>query len=121
MADKSFEQLWKHFVPRDGAPRNPAGEVLRAVARIGHEISINEGANWEEDHDVAAALIGTRLAEQPLLDSPTLKALEKDVASIRALGASRSAGSEDAREAMGRVRVAVIDWCNRRLALPSDS
>lgn len=118
MADKSFEALWKHFVPRDGPPRNAAGEVLRAVARIGHEISINEGATWDEEHDAAAALIGKHLAGQPLLEAGRLAAVEQDLAQVRRLADAKQAGSAGAREAMGRVRAAVVEWCNRRLAQP---
>jgi hypothetical protein len=51
MNPKSFEALWKHYVPRDGAPRNAQGEVLRAIARVSHELSINECANWDDQFD----------------------------------------------------------------------
>lgn len=119
MADKSFEALWKHFVPRDGPPRNAAGEVLRAVARIGHELSVNEGASWDADHDAAAEVIGRNLAAEPLLETQALSAVQRDLASIRELGATQRANTDGAREAHARVRAAVIDWCNRRLSRPS--
>lgn len=120
MADKSFEALWKHFVPRDGPPRNAAGEALRAVARIGHEINVNEGASWEPDHDAAAELIGRNLAAEPLLEAAELEALRRDVKAIRDAGAAQKAGSEGAKQAYGRVRGAVVTWCNRRLTRPSE-
>lgn len=118
MAGKSFEALWKHFVPRDGPPRNIQGEVLRAVAKVSHEVSINACANWDDQFDERLSVIGNHLEESKLLDAASFRSLTEDLNAIRAYAAAPAPGQEP-RDALGRVRETIVAWCNQRLAAQS--
>ena len=114
MQNKSFEALWKHYVPRDGAPRNVQGEVLRAIARISHEVRINECANWSADFDDACELIRSRLSESGF-DAAAMAATAQQLERVRSLARSAPA-HEDLGSALTRIRESVVAWCNQKLA-----
>ena len=117
MAGKTYEGLWKHFVPRDGPPRTAPGEVLRAVARISHEVSINEGAGWDEDHDALVAVLKTHLVDGAGIDAEASAATARDLAVVSAFGASKGGPNGAAVEAVARLKACVVAWCNQRLSV----
>jgi hypothetical protein len=102
MSPKSYEALWKLYVPRDGTPQTVQGQLLRAYARIGHEVSINTFASWDARHESDLDLIARHLVAAD------------DVARIRDLAATK-ASHADAGEILARLRALVVAWCNQKL------
>jgi hypothetical protein len=115
LANKSYEALWKHFVPRDGPPGSVYGEVLRAYARVGHAVNVNQLESWGPELDQSLDLIRSKMTATGDMDPATLILLEADLAAIRNAGA-RKALSDDVSEATGRVKRWIVDWCNRKVA-----
>lgn len=115
MATRSFDAPWKLLIPRDGPPRNAQGEVLRAIARIGHEVSINACASWDSRHDDLISLIEKHVIESGDLDPAERQTAAGDLAFIRAHAAATQVQRSDPTEPLARLRDCVVLWCNRRL------
>lgn len=118
MTTRSFEALWKHFIPRDGPPRASQGHVLRAFARVSHELSINGGVNWDAEFESLLDVIKKSLGDWPLLDPADYQALGDDLDTIRRDATSGSAQGPAVVTAIARVRERVVEWCNVTLTLP---
>jgi hypothetical protein len=116
---KSFEALWKLYVPRDGAPRTAQGETLRAIARVSHEVSINECANWDADYETLIDLIPRHLERGWQPATAVIERLRADAALVKSHASSRSAVTPEVGVAISRIREVVVDWCNARLADPA--
>src|SRR5438105_7569364 len=100
MASKSFEALWKHFVPRDGPPRTVHGEALRAIARISHEVNINGCANWSSELDASIATLQEQLGKPGQVSPDLLDGLVKDLHAIQVAGKLRREPSPDVSAAI---------------------
>jgi hypothetical protein len=115
LAAKTYEALWKHFVPRDGPAPSVYGEVLRAYARISHEVNVNQMANWGTDHNQSLDFIRTKISDSGELDAPALQALSADLDAVRSAAALKST-STDLKPVTSRVKQVIVDWCNRKVA-----
>ena len=114
MQPKSFEMLWKHYVPRDGAPRNVQGTLLRAIAKISHEVSINECANWGPELEESVDALRRELGAPDALPAAERAAALADLDTVNAK--ARAGAHAELPPVIARVKAVVVDWCNRRLA-----
>lgn len=112
---KSFEGLWKHFVPRDGPPRTAQAIALKAIARVSHEININDCANWGPESEAALDELAKSLTVAGALPTHQTEALSQDIAIIRAAGIAHTKPGSDVGDAVSRLKAAVVSWCNAKL------
>lgn len=101
-ADEAFSALWNTLVPDSGQAETAQGEAIRIAGRVGREILVNGGINWDSAYDELVTGLLSLTRSGRALDLLLWDDLRQGLEAL-------SAGAVD-QSAVDRVTEIVVEW-----------
>lgn len=99
--------IWRNLVPERGQASTVQGELLRAVEKLRWEAQENGNINWDESFLMLLDFLHVQLAGHADFSPTQRRAIEDDIARLRAVPAEPGA-SDEIDQLYNRLEAAVV-------------